>query len=153
MIAFKTFAECPEDQRVEGVSLTWPWMEVRFSDPLQAAELIEAGWRVMTEDDYEKYKRDVSPVYNVTNVIEGAMEFGKRMMTEFGTKNVLRGYNATQIAQVSQDLERLQQYCLSGSLNAAYQFILAFQATTLITEEDKMEFQTKLEDFLGIPHA
>lgn len=153
MIAFKTFADCPEEQRVEGVLLSWPWIEVRFTEAERAVELLQAGWRVMTENDYESYKRVVSPTYNVTGVIESAMEFGKRMMTEFGTKNVLRGYNATQITQVSTELERLQQFCMSGSLNAAYQFILTFQATELVIEEDRLEFKNKIEDYLGIPHA
>lgn len=83
--------------------------------------------------------------------IQKAMDFGKKIMIEYGTKNVMRGYNVEQTRAVSIRLTELQSLLLSGSLYCARQSAIDMTPDTLVTQADKDELIAKLNYYLGIP--
>ena len=83
--------------------------------------------------------------------INAAMDFGKKMMIEYGTKNVLRGYTVAQTREVSFKLSELQSLLLSGSLYCARQAAIDMAPDALVTQADKDELLAKLNSYLGIP--
>lgn len=67
MIAFKTFNQCPENQRPQAIPLDWPWQEQQCS--IQDKESLEAlGFTVLSEQDYETYKSQLSSVFNAWQI-------------------------------------------------------------------------------------
>jgi len=61
MIAFKTFSQCPINQRPQGslLPLSYPWVMQTCSSE-DKDKLIKLGWRVLSEEDYQSYIDDLS---------------------------------------------------------------------------------------------
>jgi hypothetical protein len=54
MIAFKTFADCPDDQKHVGIPTVWPWQMASIEEA-QTNEYEANGWTVLSSEDYEAY--------------------------------------------------------------------------------------------------
>ena len=86
MIAYKTFAQCPADQRPTGVNLASPWQQqiIRKSEALAYSS---AGWTVVDEStDIQKVSVQSMPEANVITQNENN-DKDKRIAKCFGTCN------------------------------------------------------------------
>jgi hypothetical protein len=54
MIAYKTFADCPDDQKPFGIPNVWPWQMASIEEA-QADEYGSNGWTVLSSEGYEAY--------------------------------------------------------------------------------------------------
>jgi len=86
----------------------------------------------------------------VSDSIRKAMDFGRMLIVEYGTKNVLRGYTVSQIREIAIKLEEVQNLLLSGSLYCAKQAAVDVMVDNLVTQDDKDELITKINSYLGI---
>jgi hypothetical protein len=80
MIAFKTFKDCPEDQRIADIPLEFPWIE-QSVDEAGAVEMMGIGFTVMNHDDYTSYKNEVMST-NLMFVSKLKMEFGQTLLQQ-----------------------------------------------------------------------
>lgn len=82
--------------------------------------------------------------------IMGAMDFGKKLMVDYGTTNVLRGYTMDQVRAISAKLSEVQTLLLSGSLYCAKQAITDMTPDENVTQSDKDIFLAKINAYLGL---
>jgi hypothetical protein len=54
MIAFKTFADCPDDQMPVGIPPVWPWQMASIEDE-QREQYESEGWKVLKQEEYDAY--------------------------------------------------------------------------------------------------
>ena len=158
MIAFLTY-QFVTDSPV-GIPLAWPAQTLQNTDTPPAPD-----WQVMSESDYNAYLSVHQSDFNawlascnapnmqaiIGQKIKNAMDFGTQLMVEYGTKNVMRGYNVEQTRTVANELSELQSLLLSGSLYCARQVLIDVVPDNLVTQEDKDEFLAKLNAYLGMP--
>jgi hypothetical protein len=86
----------------------------------------------------------------IANRIRGAMDFGKTLMVDYGTSNVLAGKTVSQIRAISIKLSEIQTLLLSGSLYCAHATISDMVPDESVTQADKDSFLARLEAYLGI---
>lgn len=146
---------------VTGIPDQWPMEIVAIGDstdlPDQSYQLMSdeelAAHRVTHQSAYNawlatKNAPDVSKMIGVR--IQKAMDFGKKIMIDYGTKNVLRGYSVEQTRAVSVKTAELQSLLLSGSLYCARQAIMEMVPDETVTQVDKDEFLAKINAYLGL---
>lgn len=154
MIAFKTFAvlgETPPD----GVSSYYPAQEV-VVDGISAIQMLNAGYAVMTEEDYQKYKKSVNPQAYVEEALQSAMDFGTQCLREFSAENVLLGITqAGMTGTILTILTNVMQALLAGSLYEAIARIRAVDPAdydgTYLNATRCLAFINKIEAYLGLP--
>ncbi len=156
MIAFKTFNECPEDQRVEGVSLNFPWIEIKITTEEKAIEYQNLGYEVVTDEAYERYKLANSNQLNIENIIESSMVFGAQLLKEFSAENVLLGITQeNKTGEILSKLESVMNATQTGSLYEVLNRVRAIPITDYdvkyITVERLIKFMNKVEAYLGLP--
>lgn len=154
MIAFKTFNDCPEDQRIEGVSLNFPWVEHKITNETESITFQSNGYIVMTEDDFDKYKKSISPQLVVEAAILASIEFGAKILKEFSAENVLLGITyENKTGEVLDKLGHVMSAILAGSLYEAIVRIKAIPVTDYdvkyITAVRLLGFVNKIESYLG----
>lgn len=147
------------DANVVGIPSDWPAEVASVDDSL----VVESPWVEMTEEDLAAHKAAREDAYNVWlatknlpdiskmigEKIKKAMDFGKQMMIEYGTKNVMRGYNVDQTRAVAIKLSELQALLMSGSLYCVRQAIMDMVPDVFVTQADKDEFLTKINSYLS----
>ena len=84
------------------------------------------------------------------DAVMSAMDFGRDVMAEYGSRNIAAGYNVTQIKQILTDLADLQAAMLSGSLYVAKDIIDNFTATAEIPQSEIDYFKAKVDSYLGV---
>lgn len=156
MVAFKTFSECPEEQRPEGVNLAWPWQEQYCLSETETLPLIEQGFTVLTMEQYAQYKKTVNPKVLVEGSIEAAIAFGQQLLKEFAAENVLLGITTSGLTgPVLVKLTGVMLALNGGSLYEAINRIKAIPSSdydaTFLTEPRIIGFLNKVEAYLGIP--
>jgi hypothetical protein len=156
MIAFKTFSECPEEQRPVNINLSWPWQEQYCSSSEEALQLQENGFTVVTEDQYSTYKKLISPQVNIEDIITKAIVFGDSLLKEFAAQNVLLGI--TQEGKTGEVLAKLSGVMTSMQAGSLYEAIVRIKAipsteydTKYVTASRLVAFLNKIEGYLGIP--
>lgn len=63
LYAFKTYVDCPENIRPQGIPLTWPWKLLEINEA-QAEQQIALGWQVLSPSEYENYIASIQETYN-----------------------------------------------------------------------------------------
>jgi hypothetical protein len=87
----------------------------------------------------------------VKNKILAAMDFGRSVMAEYGSSNVLAGLTLEQIQYVMAATAKVQAALNGGSLYVALAEIeLVTTDEVIITVEKITIFRNKLQDYLGI---
>lgn len=146
---------------VTGIPDQWPQEVIPIGD---STNLPDQNYQLMTDAELTAHKVTYQSDYNawlaIKNApdynaiigirIQKAMDFGKKLMVEYGTKNVLRGYTVSQVREVSVKLSELQNLLLSGSLYCAKQAAVDMTPDSLVTQEDKDELIAKINTYLGI---
>ena len=156
MIAFKTYRDCPLEQLPPNTSLDWPWMVQAIDSEKESLELQSLGFKVIPEEDFEKYKLSIAPQLRVEAIIDESIEFGAALLTEFSAENVLLGI--TQLGKTGEVLVKLQgvmSAIIAGSLYEAISRIRAIPITDhdgrFITPARLLIFINKIEAYLGLP--
>lgn len=155
-VAFRTYADCPTEQVPSGVSLSWPWVE-EFTDSEERIHFLHSqGFAVMTEEQYERYKKTHSPMLNVLGVIKSASDFGSELASEFAAENVLMGI--TQDGMTGLVMERLSSVTDALNTGSLYEAITRLKTLPpdsfdlkYITSARVLAFMNKIEGYLGLP--
>jgi len=157
MIAFLTYQYVSE--KPEGIPSAWPAQVIT-----NASSAPNSDWQLMSEENYAAYLAThqsdfdswnaavsaASPSMCAGRSICRAMDFGHKLIVEYGAKNVLRGYTIAQVRTVATKLNEVQSLLLSGSLYCAKQAITEMEVDSLVTQEDKDEFLSKINEYLGL---
>lgn len=161
--AVKLFSSVGVVDKPAGIPGNWPAEIVDLREGVALPE--GTGWTLMTENQLASHKTTYQSEYDtwysayarklalndmVNSRIRAAMEFGKQLMVEYGTKNVLAGYTTAQILAIADKLSKLQSLLLSGSVYAALEEINALVPDANVTQESIDEFKAKVKNFLGI---
>ncbi len=158
IIAFKTYAMCPEEYRLPGVALSFPWIEQAVRSDEEAASLYAAGYTLMTRDQYERYKRANSIDLTVTAAVEESIDFGWYVIREFSKENVLLGI--TELGMTGQVRENTKEIIEALSVGSLYEAISKSKTITddkkdaiFITDARLLKYVNMVEDFLEIPRS
>ena len=57
MKAYKTYSQCPENERPVGIPLAWPWVMQPYEES-QADDLLALGYILASDEDYNDYLAD-----------------------------------------------------------------------------------------------
>jgi hypothetical protein len=105
-------------------------------------------------DAYVYAHNPVDMTVYVAEKIINAMQFGRKIMAEYGASNVLAGLTVDQVKSVMQTLSGVQAAILTGSLYVALDEIAAITPDgTLITQAKLDKFKHKIQDYLQIPRT
>lgn len=63
LVAFKTYAQCPLEQRPASIPLEWPWVSVNIPDTAQA-DFKNNGFTVLSRDNFFNYKAERQFAYH-----------------------------------------------------------------------------------------
>ena len=129
-----------------------PDMSAVVGVPVKYWKIVDDTVAVMSADEQAQVEM-AGISQKIAGKISAAMDFGKKIMIEYGTKNVMRGYNVEQTRAVAVKTSELQALILSGSLYCARQAIIDMVPDDLVTQADKDEFIAKFNAYLGIPSA
>jgi hypothetical protein len=156
IIAFKTYAACPEEYRIVGVALSFPWIEQHVRTDEEAATLYAAGYTLMTKDQYERYKKANSLELTVAQAIEDSIDFGWLVLREFSKENVMLGI--TQAGMTNRVRTVTAEVINALSTGSLYDAIAQAKAiptenkdSVFITDARLIKFVNKVEEYLGIP--
>lgn len=108
------------------------------------------GSQVATLDGVVAAHADDPTLLVYEKAVDDAIEFGEDLIKEYGLKNIMRGYTATQIVTVANDLSLITNLLRSGAIETAKSQILAFVPTAEVVQADKDEFLTKIDAYLGV---
>ena len=86
----------------------------------------------------------------VSAKIQAAMSFGKRIIIEYATQNVLAGKTTEQITAIVIKLAPLQDLISAGSLYSALAFLSTVTPDDNISQSDIDTFTAKIKTYLGI---
>jgi hypothetical protein len=163
MIAYKTFADCPEENRPIGVLLDFPWMQQPCTKE-DETKLKEQGFTIVEDDAYESLVTLLSDANQnsmriagiMAGVLTPAIAKGQELILTFAAENISLGITqanmTTQVRTVTSDVVSALS---TGSL---YDAILATKAIpiesydkTFVTAERLLSFVNKIEEYLNIP--
>lgn len=85
----------------------------------------------------------------VEEAIDKAMEFGKKLIIEYGAQNVIEGKTTAEVKQIAVKFAELQNLLMSGSLYAARDAMDDITPDALVTQETIDDFKAKLDAYLG----
>lgn len=163
MIAYKTFADCPEANRPSGVLLAFPWMQQACTE-LEVEVLQEQGFTVVEDTVYDALVDSLSVanqnsmlIANITNgILTPAIAKGQELIVWFAAENISLGITQTGMTGAVRSATADVVNALStGSL---YDAIIAAKAispdsydATFITAARLLFFVNKIETYLNIP--
>jgi len=87
----------------------------------------------------------------VYNSISNAMDFGRQIMIEFGTENVLLGATTEQIKNVVVKLTKIQTLLVGGALHTALEELDVVEPDVFLTQQRLDSFKNKIRAYLGMP--
>lgn len=116
MIAFKTFIDCPENQKPAGIPDDWPWQE-RLCAEEQTAELEAQGFTVMTDEEYAAHKISLQTTHSawvtsyqqslihglIDKKIKSYQNIAPTLIRELYVLNTLNGITTVQSDQMFDD--------------------------------------------------
>jgi long-subunit fatty acid transport protein len=143
-----------------GVPLQYP-EKIIYLGRSQTPPDNSGDWEVMTEfecatlkkslkTEWTTYQTGVSAQKYIATRITAAMDFGKKIMAEYGAANVYSGKTVAEVKTIATKLSTLQALLLSGSLYAALDEIDIITSDSLVTDQVKAEFKAKIRKYLGI---
>ena len=144
-----------------GIPNEWPAETIELGEN---TNLPSEDWVLMTQIELETHKAIYKSAYdswlqtystpNIENLISkritNAMSFGNKLIVEYGTKNVLRGYTVQQTRSIAFKLLEVQSLLLSGSLYCAREALFELTPDNLVTQADIDEFMAKINTYLGV---
>lgn len=152
-------------ERPAGIPLEWPYSARELPDASSKRSLMP-NEILMTTKEFMEYKSQLQPAYNawlrsvngmpqtpeekVKDRILAAMNFGRELIAEYGSQNVLRGLSVQEIKLISLKLSGVQALLLSGSLYAALDEMDHIETDNLVTQESINYFKSKIRSYLGI---
>lgn len=165
MIAYKTFAKCPDDIKPRNIPLDCPWI-MTYIEETESEEYSQNGWTIATEEQYEEYVNSLSVSidqynayklqYSVEAVVDAASKYGSGLMTKFAAENVLLGI--TQEGKTGEILDKLSHVMSALQAGSLYEAISRVKAipvedydTKYITAARLLSFINEIEVYLGIP--
>jgi len=86
----------------------------------------------------------------VEDAIDKAMEFGKKLIIEYGAQNVMEGKTTADVQAIAVKFSDLQNLLISGSLYAARAEMDNIVSDALITQSTIDDFKSKLDAYLGV---
>lgn len=145
----------------EGIPLQWP---AEIKEIGSGTTLPGENWVLMTTQEFQRHKDDYQQDYDdwlsgydpsapkvVADRIRSAMDFGKTIMIEYATSNVLAGLTTSEVQEIIQRTMNLQLALNSGALYVAIEELNLLVPDALITEQKITEFRNKIESYLGLP--
>jgi hypothetical protein len=155
IIAFKPYSLCPEEYRIPGVALSFPWVEQTVRSDAEAAELYAGGFILMTREQYDRYKRANSLELTVSAAIEASIDFGWLILREFSKDNVMLGITqAGMTARVRSVTADVINALSTGSLYDAIAQAKAIPAENkdpvFITDARLLKYVNMVEEYLGL---
>jgi hypothetical protein len=143
-----------------GVPLQYP-EKVVYLGKSQTPPDNSGDWEVVTEfecasikkalkTEWAAYQARVNAQKYIATRITAAMDFGKKLMAEYGASNVYSGKTIAEVKAIAAKLSTLQALLLSGSLYVALEEIDSITSDTLVTDQVKAEFKAKIRKYLGI---
>jgi len=116
-----------------------------FIDVSRELDLVE--WDVLSGLVTAHSPFDVNA--HVSNKIIKAMDFGKSLMVEFGTRNVIAGLTTPQIQALIHKVMPLISALNTGSLNVAIEEIDTIEPDEILTAETIAVYRAKIVAFLA----
>jgi hypothetical protein len=143
-----------------GVPLQYP-EKVVYLGKSQTPPDNSGDWEVITEfecasikkalkTEWAAYQARVVAQKYIATRITAAMDFGKKIMAEYGASNVYAGRTVAEVKTIATKLATLQSLLLSGSLYAALDEIDLITSDALVTDQVKAEFKAKIRKYLGV---
>ena len=161
MIAYRTFADCPEQDRPPGVLLTFPWQTEEADDTS-----VERGFTVVTQEEYEALVASLAAANGnsmlIASILKGvltpAIAKGQELIVTFAAENISLGITqagmTTQVRAVTADVvSALSTGSLHDAVTAARAIPPASYDATFVTAARLLSFINKIEDYFGMPRS
>lgn len=101
--------------------------------------------------EYSTLQTDLPIEIKIKNKILAAMDFGKNLIVEYATSNILSGFTIEQIQYIVQQTMTVQIALNTGSLYVALDELSKIPIDdSIITIARIAEFRHKIQDYLGI---
>lgn len=86
----------------------------------------------------------------VEDKVVSAMDYGRQLIIQFASRNIMAGLTEAQILQLVLQLKDIQMLLLSGSLKTALTAIQMIKPSVILPQSVLDEFAQKLKTYLGI---
>ena len=163
MIAYKTFSQCPEEDRPKGVLLSFPWMQQECSE-LEITAFEEQGFTVVTQEVYDALVLSLTNTNQASmmvssirsSILTPAIAFGNEVIITFAAENI--GLGITQAGMTTAVRTATKDVVAALTTGSLYDAITAARAipeeqkdATFVTDIRILGFVNKIEAYLGIP--
>lgn len=154
------------DKNPYNIPSDWPYEIIEVYDENQS---IPFNYIRMSKNDYNTYITDSTRVTNYQNImayvntmtgiesninkiVNLAAEFGRQIMLEYGTRNVMAGKSPEQVAAIMIKMAKVQQLVLGGALYTALSELDNVEVDGVLIDNTNMNFfKNKLRAYLGLP--
>jgi hypothetical protein len=163
MIAYRTFADCPEQDRPSGVLLSFPWVQLECTEE-ETAALEEQGYTVVTQEVYDALVSSLTDTNQASmmvasiksSILTPAITFGNELIIDFAAENIGMGITQSEMTPAVRLATKDVVAALStGSLYDAITAARAIPAeqkdAVFVTDVRLLVFINKIESYLGIP--
>ena len=157
VVCFLTMEKCPEEHRPAGVSLAYPWVEEHCKSEEQIRARQAEGYCCVTTEEYERYKKSVSPPIDKTvTALNEAKEFGIRLTEKFSAENIMMGITqAGMTSHVRKSMGEVLSALSTGSLYDAISELRAIPSDekdlVFLTDERILIAINEIETYLKLP--
>jgi hypothetical protein len=154
------------DKNPYNIPSDWPYETIEVYNENQP---IPFNYIRMSKNDYNTYITDSTRVANYQNImayvntmtgiesninkiVNLAAEFGRQIMLEYGTRNVMAGKSPEQVAAIMIKMAKVQQLVLGGALYTALSELDNVEVDGVLIDNTNMNFfKNKLRVYLGLP--
>ena len=158
------YSFCPNN--VYSIPSDWPYLINEVSDPPNTN--IPTNYLRLTIEDYNLYVSDPTRVAaynqvmsvvnmfigieaNINNAVNQAADFGRKIMLEYGTRNVMAGKSQADIAVIIVRMSKVQQLVLGGALYTALSELDNVEVDgTIIDNTNMTYFKNRIREYLGM---
>lgn len=150
----------------EGIPDGWPAEVVDIGEAQELPEWCDETWDLMSQEELDTQKSNNQSAYNtwyasytsipieevIKRKILAAMEFGRNLMAEYGSQNVLAGFTLEQIQDIMARTSKVQAALSTGSLYVALVELDAVETDEVVVTTARItECRNKIQAYLGIP--
>lgn len=156
----------PTEKNPFNIPADWPYEIIEVFDINQS---IPNDCIRMTKAEYDLYVADSTRVSNyqtvmnyinmmtgiesnINKIVNLAAEFGRQIMLEYGTRNVMAGKSPEQVAAIMIKMAKVQQLVLGGALYTALSELDNVEVDGVLIDLANMNFfKNKIRTYLGLP--
>jgi hypothetical protein len=160
MIAFKTYSQCPAEQRPANIPLDWPWTEeIILSE--QINEFLTSGYQVLEDSAYAAYKQARQSEYNTwyasTNPVAKAVEdkiksfqmAATNLLIELYVANTMAGITTAQSDQMFDDYSDVLNRIREGAFPTALYRLNQKAPSGFVTQTLIDTWKAKIQAYLS----